>query len=138
MLNWKHIMYQNINQFWDEFTAKIINVNPLSTNPTKWSNTMKQFNSFLLFLLAVILLDYHTKNAKQYLPWKINELPTKYYRTANKILYAVSFNVLSQFYFFSFSFDLLSEKIRKNSWHVQFFILLPRFLCFHLLQWINS
>ena len=46
-------MHEKINQFNDEFTAKIINVNPLSANSTKWSNTLKQFNFFLLYLLAV-------------------------------------------------------------------------------------
>ena len=125
MLNWKHIMYQNINQFWDEFTAKTINVNPLSLNPTKWSNTIKQFNSFLLFFLAVIHLDYHAKNAKQFLPWKINELPIKYYMPCPSMFY---------FNFISFHFLLIyyqkKNKIRKNSWHIQFFILLPRsFTC---------
>ena len=39
-------MREKINQFNDEFTAKIIDVNPLSAKPTKWSNTLKQF--FLL------------------------------------------------------------------------------------------
>ena len=50
--NLKNLMYEKI-QFYDEFTAKNINVNTLSAKPTKWSNTLKQFNFFLLFLLAV-------------------------------------------------------------------------------------
>ena len=49
-------MYEKINQFYDEFTAKIINANSLSAKYTKWSNTLKQF------------MGYHIKKAKQYLP----------------------------------------------------------------------
>ena len=69
-------MHEKINQFYDEFKAKIINVNPLSA--TKRSNTLKQL-IFTFLVGNVILLGYHIKKAKQYLPWQINELPTKYY-----------------------------------------------------------
>ena len=71
-------MHEKINQFSDEFKAKIINVNLLSANATKRSNTLKQF-IFTFLVGNVILLGYHDKKAKQYLLWQINELPTKYY-----------------------------------------------------------
>ena len=54
---------------------------------------------------GIILLGYHIKCKT------IFALPD--YRIANKILYAVSFHVSFQFYFFLFSFDLLYQKKNK-------------------------